>query len=747
MQTDLENNNEDPTDKDFLMVMDQIEVIENDISNVGIELSKYKRKLVSDTSEALASALHTSKGRRFRLAGGAFYMNGNYGVKEGYKCEYYRKPSGKDAEVKFKTLLWASLEEAHHAHRDLYSEIRDTQIPSPLRFSHDDLIAAYHAEVVSLGEEFIAKKKQNDERLEQRMIQKVKDKTILDARRQMMAGITDPDEIRERDKNAKAHDKYMKSLVEGERVPGDTSNDDDDDDDDDDDGDNIDNASDDGVAGDKKAAESTECLKDFANKVTLVETDETQPQFDLNQSLEEHHVYQKAKEDHHIISSSSANRRRDKKESSRGSVKHSSSSHHRKDSASHLSKEERATRRLLVGGNRSDHRKSSTNNNGARSNKISNRLKKRSRSLSNKSDESSDLSSTDSEATSGSKSVQVAKLTSNPHRNRGSSSFLNEDGSRSVNSTPQQPGSVPTNTINVFPSMLQELEADIMDDQHKKKDKRKKSIHLLDNSVVAEFDSNFPDLDGHPQEDSLLHEIDEEVIRPEYFSDNDAELSDEDHISNVTSKTVKKRNVHPDKLLARVAADKIASEKRAEKLMDAKLKRQQAVFQRRVLESNNVGRDLDGVVVNDAGGEDADDKIPRKRRVTSGLAGSFKSYYGLNMAINQTSHSSNSELITGCADALLGSPNAMSQSSTSDNVDKSVIRSYRKQSGEVCDKVLKQNLMKHLQLEIFKEITFERLITEYSVAKREAAGAQDDEILDIDWFAVMDGFSVNLKYR
>jgi hypothetical protein len=55
--------------------------------------------------------------------------------------------------------------------------------------------------------------------------------------------------------------------------------------------------------------------------------------------------------------------------------------------------------------------------------------------------------------------------------------------------------------------------------------------------------------------------------------------------------------------------------------------------------------------------------------------------------------------------------------------------------------------MKHLQMDIFKEITFERLITEYSIVKREACGALDDEIVDIDWCIVMNGFGIVLKAR
>jgi hypothetical protein len=76
-----------------------------------------------------------------------------------------------------------------------------------------------------------------------------------------------------------------------------------------------------------------------------------------------------------------------------------------------------------------------------------------------------------------------------------------------------------------------------------------------------------------------------------------------------------------------------------------------------------------------------------------------------------------------------------------------MVTSFRKRSGDAADRNLKEKLMKHLQMDIFKEITFERLITEYSVVKREACGAQDDEIVDIDWFGILNEFGKILKTR
>jgi hypothetical protein len=85
-----------------------------------------------------------------------------------------------------------------------------------------------------------------------------------------------------------------------------------------------------------------------------------------------------------------------------------------------------------------------------------------------------------------------------------------------------------------------------------------------------------------------------------------------------------------------------------------------------------------------------------------------------------------------------------------DNHDQALsesVTSFRKKFGDAADRNLKEKLMKHLQMDIFKEVTFERLITEYSIVKREACGAKDDEIVDIDWCDILAGFGTILKTR
>jgi hypothetical protein len=309
------------------------------------------------------------------------------------------------------------------------------------------------------------------------------------------------------------------------------------------------------------------------------------------------------------------------------------------------------------------------------------------------------------------------------------------------------------------PSLFQQLQ---QQDSPPAAHRKQKPIHKsavrnhLDFSSVAEFDPSFPDLDGHPLEDSLLHDIDEDLIRPQFnLSESDAEMEEEEHTSNnlgrratttspggsKTGRKRAKRAVDPEKIRKQAVAALATEIRREEKIKDAKVKRDHVVFQRRVLEANNGRNSVATVGPDDQEG----DQKSRKRRVTSGLSEAWSEFYGRDIAINQRSQTVHRELILGCADAVLGSTSTVAQNE--DDPDYAAVLSYRTKAGAVCDRVLKQKLMKHLQLDIFKEITFERLITEYSVAKRESAGAADDEIVDIDWFQVMGDFSGNLKTR
>jgi hypothetical protein len=80
-------------------------------------------------------------------------------------------------------------------------------------------------------------------------------------------------------------------------------------------------------------------------------------------------------------------------------------------------------------------------------------------------------------------------------------------------------------------------------------------------------------------------------------------------------------------------------------------------------------------------------------------------------------------------------------------MSKIMAKSYRKQLNASCDAAFKTSIAKHIHLEVFKEITIERLVTAYMIAKREAVGAKDGDILHIDWFALLTEFSKSLKSK
>jgi hypothetical protein len=63
------------------------------------------------------------------------------------------------------------------------------------------------------------------------------------------------------------------------------------------------------------------------------------------------------------------------------------------------------------------------------------------------------------------------------------------------------------------------------------------------------------------------------------------------------------------------------------------------------------------------------------------------------------------------------------------------------------DQQFKQALIKYMQIEIFKNFTFERHCVSYAMAKRQAVDALDKEILNIDWFDIISELSVNLRDR
>jgi hypothetical protein len=150
--------------------------------------------------------------------------------------------------------------------------------------------------------------------------------------------------------------------------------------------------------------------------------------------------------------------------------------------------------------------------------------------------------------------------------------------------------------------------------------------------------------------------------------------------------------------------------------------------------------------VSDQDGDDSGAK-KRKYRASSGLDGSLVEIYARDYKLTTL----NKDIVKGAAMDVLGnvvtSGDVIADGPENRNIKIAIVRNFQTKLNESCDTQLKQALMKYMQVEIFKEVTFERLIVAYVVAKRQAVGAMDNEILDIDWFEVISEFGVNLRDR
>jgi hypothetical protein len=137
----------------------------------------------------------------------------------------------------------------------------------------------------------------------------------------------------------------------------------------------------------------------------------------------------------------------------------------------------------------------------------------------------------------------------------------------------------------------------------------------------------------------------------------------------------------------------------------------------------------------------------RKYRASSGLDSPLVNMYARDYKLTTL----NKDIVRGAALDVLGniitSGDVIVDGPENRSIKMAIVRNFQTKLNESCDAQLKQALMKYMQVEIFKEVTFERLIVAYVVAKRQAVGATDNEILDIDWFEVISEFGVNLRDR
>jgi hypothetical protein len=196
------------------------------------------------------------------------------------------------------------------------------------------------------------------------------------------------------------------------------------------------------------------------------------------------------------------------------------------------------------------------------------------------------------------------------------------------------------------------------------------------------------------------------------------ELSDE--------RSTKKEQVLAEKIAAKVVKDAADKLIRHEKLTDVRKKLAQRLLGPLQIEQGAVGDD---------------EKIPRKARVSCALSQEQINLYVADYKLNELDR----KLVKGASDQILMEDEAGDQIQDLDRMKKNMIKNYRQQLNASCDAAFKDEVAKHIHLEIFKEITIERLVTAYMIAKREAVGAKDGDIVHVDWFALLTEFSKSLK--
>jgi hypothetical protein len=621
----MERNRSDFTPDQYISDLSRIEDLENLLNNQHVQINDFQKKLIDDSRNALLNALRTSMNRRFCLKESAYYFNGNFG----YQCVYYRKPVANQVEVTFTVRLYTLLKTAFDEGRDLYAEIQGLIIPPAAGYSHESLIREYQARLAANESDKLLAVAASEELKLKKQRSKDQSNAIREARRLEEAAETDPAIILERAQNAVRLERTVKRLLEGERQTGE------------------DYSSSEGDQEVEKEEEEEEETSTYPIRSILDE-------YSSGDLLGMSNL-------HLTTKSSSLSPQMPADEASASPHKH-----HRRSKGSNKTR-----------GGRSSKDKISVVKSGTSTSK--HRLKhhavvKSSRNYVDKSGDSStdsDLSGSDQELVSKGSKTKVfhSSLLSGPPPAT--------TKSRPVLKSPLSTGSILQNNTNAFvdasvtkpprdtggsSSFLGEYSHSIVSSP--RNEVIPSSIVNNLNGTVRPPVGDLPDFDGHPLENSLLHDIDETLTHAEnLYDDEDEELGFEPHratsdnvgwndISSSKKKVGKPASNKKPRVIDPIKQkqlDDAASElakKRADKLIESQAKRNDVVFQRRVLEMHNKQE-----VVEDVGDGDSG----RKRRMTSGLSSHYENFYGENLVVNnQLIERKDSELISGTVDAVLG---------------------------------------------------------------------------------------------
>lgn len=252
----------------------------------------------------------------------------------------------------------------------------------------------------------------------------------------------------------------------------------------------------------------------------------------------------------------------------------------------------------------------------------------------------------------------------------------------------------------------------------------------------TEFEGIFS---GVAHDDSLLHEAD-------MGSDPDSDLDDELDFDNPgvlfqsarkgeknmgadwvsqrgrkrgskkgDSSSKKRRYVTPEKMEERRVAQKLIDDSKALKIETAKKKREESKEERR--------QELANITIDIV----AADGTTRKKRFSSAISSEIVQNYVNDFDLNRVAAKSNASIVTDAIVHVLGRSASEenqcgSGSSSRISLPDSANSLSKEEKIAMLDKTFKEGLMMYCQMELFKDVMFERLVVNYCIAKREITG-------------------------
>lgn len=172
-------------------------------------------------------------------------------------------------------------------------------------------------------------------------------------------------------------------------------------------------------------------------------------------------------------------------------------------------------------------------------------------------------------------------------------------------------------------------------------------------------------------------------------------------------------SINPEKLNEKLAAQQAQEESRAARLETAQKKRDVAKNERRL------------ELANEATGPAIDGSVRKKRSacaISSEVVQNYICDFDLNRVAANKNVRSNASLIADALESVVGPSNNSSAMTLHAPPDENFNSLTANEKMQQVDRNFKEGLMMYCQVELFKDVTFERLLVNYCIAKREASG-------------------------